>query len=158
MVKVILIWQKKIPKVDLHVQTNKQCCTWLCSIYPAAISSRTHYLLRNALDRDIIARRTEIFANSFIPSSVTLCNSLPPETKSLLYLSLFKSNILQMFNVSSIHEYYLVCERNMSVLHTRLRNKCSGLNLDLFNNHVTNSPSCTCGHFIESAEHYFFQC
>ena len=63
-----------------------------------------------------------------------------------------------MFNVSSIHEYYLVCERNMSVLHTRLRNKCSGLNLDLFNNHVTNSPSCTCGHFIESAEHYFFQC
>ena len=43
----------------------------------------------------------------------------------------------------------------MSVLHTILLNKCSDLKLDLFDNHVTNSPSCTCGHFIESAEHEF---
>jgi len=44
----------------------------LSSIYPNAVSNRLHYPLRNALDRDIMARRTEIFATSFIPSSVTL--------------------------------------------------------------------------------------
>ena len=48
------------------------------------------YTLRNALVRDIIARRTDIFANSFIQSSVKLWNDLPPEVKSLQFLSLFK--------------------------------------------------------------------
>ena len=30
----------------------------------------------------------------------------------------------------------------MSVLHVRLRNKCSGLNSDLFRNHIRNNPLC----------------
>ena len=30
----------------------------------------------------------------------------------------------------------------MSVLHARLRNKCSGLNGDLFRNHIRNNPFC----------------
>ena len=43
---------------------------YLSSIYPNAVSNRLHYPLRNALDRDIMARRTELFASSFIPSSL----------------------------------------------------------------------------------------
>ena len=75
---------------------------YLCSIYLNAVGNRSHNPLRNTLDRDIIARRTDIFANSFIPSSVTLWNDLPPDVRSLQSLSLFKSKILQTFNASKV--------------------------------------------------------
>ena len=48
--------------------------------------------------------------------------------------------------------------RQLSVLHTRIRNNCSDLQLELFNNHVSDNAFCSCGHCIESAEHYFFRC
>ena len=43
-------------------------------------------------------------------------------------------------------------------MHTRIRNNCSNLHFDLFNNHLRESPNCDCGYEIENAEHYFFQC
>ena len=46
----------------------------------------------------------------------------------------------------------------MSVLHARLRNKCSGLNRDLFRNHIGNTPLCDLCDVVENAYHYFFQC
>ena len=44
----------------------------------------------------------------------------------------------------------------MSVLHARLRNKCSGLNGDLFRNHIRNYPLCDLCDVVEDAYHYFF--
>ena len=128
---------------------------YLSSIYPNAVSNRSHYPLRNALDRDIMARRTEIFATSFIPSSVTLWNNLPSDMKSLQSLSVFKSRILQTFNVSDVPKYYLVGDGNMSVLHTRIRNQGSDINFHLYLNHIKDNASCSCGYQIENAEHYF---
>ena len=46
----------------------------------------------------------------------------------------------------------------MSVLHVRLRNKCSGLNSDLFRNHIHNNTLCDLCDAVEDAYHYFFQC
>ena len=75
---------------------------YLCSIYPNAVSNRSQYPLRNALYIDTIARRIDIFAKSFIPSSVKLWNDLPPDVKPLQSLTLFKSKILQTFNASKV--------------------------------------------------------
>ena len=46
----------------------------------------------------------------------------------------------------------------MSVLHERLRNKCSGLNSDLFRNRIRSNPLCDLCDVVEDAYHYFFQC
>ena len=46
----------------------------------------------------------------------------------------------------------------MSVLHARLGNNCSGLNSDLFRNHIRNNPLCDLYDVAEDAYHYFFQC
>ena len=46
----------------------------------------------------------------------------------------------------------------MSVIHAHLRNKCSGLNSDLFRNHSRNNPLCDLYDMVEDAYHYFFQC
>ena len=105
-----------------------------------------------------MARRTEILATSFIPSSVTLLNNLPPDMISLQSLSVFKSIMMQTFNVSDVLTHYLLGDRNMSVPHTRIRNQCSDLNFHLYLNHIKDNASCSCGYPIENAEHYFFHC
>ena len=46
----------------------------------------------------------------------------------------------------------------MSVLHAMLRNKFSGLNSDLFRNHIRNTPLCDLLDVVEDAYHYLFQC
>ena len=46
----------------------------------------------------------------------------------------------------------------MCALHARLRNKCSGLNRDLFRNHISNNPLFDLCDVVEDAYHYFFQC
>ena len=48
--------------------------------------------------------------------------------------------------------------RRLSVLHARIRNNCSNLNLDLFNNFLRPDPTCSCQVEPENAEHYFLRC
>ena len=40
----------------------------------------------------------------------------------------------------------------------QLRNAKSQLNLDLYNDHLSNSPACTCGATTESTQHFFLEC
>ena len=54
--------------------------------------------------------------------------------------------------------YYIQGNRKPSVLHARLRNHCSNLNLYLCNNHIRDNPLCDCLRNVESAEHFFFEC
>ena len=46
----------------------------------------------------------------------------------------------------------------MPVLHARVRNSCSGLNSDLFRNHISNNYLYDLCNLAEDAYHYFFQC
>ena len=52
--------------------------------------------------------------------------------------------------------YFTIGKRYISVLHERLRNRCSGLNSDLFRNHIRNNPLCDLFEMVEDAYHYFF--
>ena len=54
--------------------------------------------------------------------------------------------------------YYIHGNRKLSILHVRLRNHCSNLNFDLYNNHIRDNPLCDCLRNVESAEHFFFEC
>ena len=89
----------------------------------------------------------------FIAVDAVLLND---ERSKTIYV--FKSKILQTFNASKVPSCYCVGDRKLSLLHTRLRNKCSDLKFDLFTNHFKNSASCVCGHLVENAEYFFFHC
>ena len=78
--------------------------------------------------------------------------------KSLQSLSSFKSYILRSFAVPVVPKYFFVGQRKLSIIHTRIRNKCSDLNYDLFSNHLRPDCACSCGYPIEDTEHYLFQC
>ena len=127
-------------------------------IFPRNVSTRTIYSLRNIHQIDSIACRTELLARSFIPSAVSLWNELPDDVKSLQSLSSFKSYILGRLSAPVVPKYFFVGQRRLSVIHTRIRNKCSDLKYDLFFNHICSDCACSCGYAIEDAEHYFFQC
>ena len=45
--------------------------------------------------------------------------------------------------ITKVPSFYLTGDRYLSVLHARIRNKCSNLNNDLFNNHLSPTPYAT---------------
>ena len=54
--------------------------------------------------------------------------------------------------------YYTIGDRKASILHTRLRNRCSSLRGDLFRCNLLDICHCECGNETESVEHYFLHC
>lgn len=118
-----------------------------------------NYNLRNANDLTTIVRRTELFSNSFIPSSITSWNNLSPEVKNLNTISQFKNALKRtIFKTNQIPKHFLLGNRFLSVMHARLRNGCSNLNNDLFMNHLQVFKHCSCGFHTEDTDHFLFQC
>ena len=92
----------------------------------------TPYNLRNDTNFVTLPRRTEIYSRSVIPSSIDLWNELDADIRDSTTLSSFKNKLKKMFNPPNVPKFYLNGERFSTVHHTRIRNKCSNLNNDLF--------------------------
>ena len=61
-------------------------------------------------------------------------------------------------NATKVPSYYTYGNGILAIWHSRLRNQCSSLNFDLYNNHVANDPFFGCNEEIEDAVHFFFEC
>ena len=86
-------------------------------------------------------------------------NSLDDNLKYIPTLPTFKKrNIGSKFSIAHVPPYFTIRNRYMSVLHARLRNKCSGLNSDLFSHHIRNNPLCDLCNVVDDPYHHFFQC
>ena len=119
---------------------------YISNIMPPFVSERTEYSLRNAADISVLSRRTEIYSRSFFPSSVDYWNKLPLSVRSADSLSAFKQLLKRsMFRSPEIPNYFVSGQRISSVYHCRIRNNCSNLNEDLFNNHLKPTAACDCG-------------
>lgn len=104
--------------------------------------------------------RTNNYFDSFIPS---MCRTANTNDKTLL-----ESNTLQNFKLqldkNKIHEMESVKifknegDRRANIVLTQLRNKCSDLNFDLHNDHLKDSPECTCTNNLETVSHFFQEC
>ena len=96
---------------------------------------------------------------AFIPSAVSDWNNLNNNMREIntyvSFRSTFKNDVLGTTHVPS---YFLKGQRRWAVLHERLRNNCSDLKSNLFQNHLTNSLSSSCGSINENTIHYFFEC
>ena len=61
-----------------------------------------------------------------------------------------------MWRKNSAH--FLCGNRYLSVLHTRIRNKCSALKEDLHSANLISNANCICGYQNENAEHFLLFC
>ena len=143
----------------MYKAVNGEIPEYISDLIPHFVRDVTNYPLRNNNNLTIPFTRTETSRKSCIPSSVSLWNSLDENTRNSSSLSCFKNN-LRIFRTdgNQVPQYYLCGERYWLVLHTRIRNNCSSLNNDLYNNHLSLDPYCNCGNEIEDAEHFFFNC
>ena len=125
-------------------------------LIPPLVGNRTQHELRYSQNFDNLYARTNLLQKSCIPFSVCLWNNLEQEIRNSTSISSFKSKESKMTEPTKIPNIYCIGNRNISVLHARLRNKCSNLNEDLYQNHLRLDPMCECGNESENAKHYFF--
>ena len=123
---------------------------------PPLASSINPYHRRRPSERRPPSAKTEIYKQSFFPSTTILWNSLPIEIQTCSSLSLFKSFLSRNDPLCPPRVYY--GDRFVQITHCRLRIGMSDLNFDLFNRHLLLDKSCRCGYAVESARHFFLYC
>jgi hypothetical protein len=129
---------------------------YLTNLLPPLVSSYNPYHRRRPLERQTPLCKTELYRNSFFPSTTKLYNELPlllQQSTSLGELKRFLKS-----SDSNVPPYYYYGNRTDQIIHCRLRLKMSDLNNDLFNRHLIEHHSCSCGNPCETAEHYLLQC
>ena len=72
-------------------------------------------------------------------------------TKSKEIPRLYTLNQTNIF----VPKYVFVGDTHPPVLHTRLCNKCSALNYEIYLKNLTDTTLCRCG-YIGTSEHFFF--
>ena len=128
---------------------------YLSQLVPQPVSAHVQYNLRNTQNLNVPFCRTNIYYNSFLPTVIREWNALPPEVKNADTLDMFKSRL--KINKTNTPPHYYTGNRKAQILHTRLRNKCSALNEDLFSKGIVDTALCQCG-LVESTHHFFFIC
>ena len=128
---------------------------YLADLIPPTVQETTRYSLRNSDHIQNYRTNTNLFLDSYFPSTIRAWNNLPTEIKNATSLSIFKSLLNR--NMQRPPKYFNAGHRIGQILHARLRMGCSSLNSDLYRKHIVASPSCHCGAF-ESAKHFLFHC
>ena len=79
--------------------------------------------------------RLDLYRNSIFPATINTRNSLPQSLREIPNLNSFKESLTE--RTISVSKFYFSGERKYAILHTRLRNKYSNPNHDLFTNHIS---------------------
>jgi hypothetical protein len=63
---------------------------------------------------------------------------------------------MKLVNRQTVKRYMYIGPLSQCIaLYSRMRNKCSALNADLYHANLIVNNNCLCGYFNENAEHYF---
>ena len=136
--------RRKYQKLNfMYKALNNMVPEYIFDIIPSFVRDQTNYPLRNRNDLTVPINRTEIFRKSCIPLSTSLWNSLDNNFNEIPSFEGFKKQLKDIYlNATKVPSYYTYNYRILAIWHARLRNQCSSLNFDLYNNHVANDPSC----------------
>jgi hypothetical protein len=97
-------------------------------------SDVNNYNLRNNQNYVPLRCRLRTSTCSFIPSTVSLWNTLDISIRNSLSLTLLKNRVKD--DTHKPPEYYNEGPRELNILHTRLRHHCISLNADLSRIHI----------------------
>lgn len=128
---------------------------YLSALVPQSFEETTHYELRNASNVRQPLTRTQLYFNSFIPSSIRLWNDLPTEARDASSPKSFQYQMNK--NLQKPPKYFTIGIRFAQIQHARLRTSCSCLNQHLFSKNIVTDPYCHCG-AVETTKHFLFEC
>ena len=141
----------------MYKAVNGMVPPYISDLIPPTVANVSRYELRNSENISRIPIRTSTFSKSCIPSAINAWNNLQAPLRECESYNSF-CYTLKTISQHKIPNYFIDGNRKFSILHARLRNFCSNLNQDLFDNHLRIDPSCSCLRDVETAEHYFFKC
>ena len=164
-----LNWDTLSERRDVHalVMFNKiitgNCPQYLSNLIPKKVGEVCRYAVRNADDYIVPRWRLECHKQSFFPRIITIWNNLDSSYKTILVCELFKSSLskshLKKKRSRKLKAFMNFGSRDINIITSRLRMKCSSLNSDLYYSlHAIDSPACQCGAPIENSKHYFEAC
>ena len=125
-----------------HQMMNNACPDYLSDLLPPVALTTNPYHRRRPYERIVPPFRTELYRNSFFPST-TLLYFLASSSISEVRCCLTMNN-------GKVPSYYYSGKRIGQIIHCRLRRD---LNFDLVSGHHTDNPLCACGHPLETAKH-----
>ena len=141
---------------NFYKMKNHIAPQYLCNMIPEQPNTNEYNLRGNSAVRTVKCR-TDVYARSFLPDTIKLWNHLTPETKNIETVSNFKKSLAKQTSKTIIFDLNYG-SRLCQIIHSRLRLCCSDLNADKYSRHIAENPSCSCGHPIENAAHFFFSC
>ena len=147
--------RKKHKIIHFHKMVHGQVPEYLRNLVPPKICESHTHNTRQADNINLTKYKTTHYKNSFLPSTISLWNSLPDDVKKNPSISHLKRHLNK--NIKPPPPYFLTGSRQVQILHTRLRMNCSSLKYHLFSKNIVDSPLCVCGK-IEDTKHYFLEC
>ncbi len=128
----------------------------LKSLIPLQVHETIQYNLRQGNSLRLVKANSNAYRNSFVPTAVKAWNNLNDETRNIPTLCQFKRKIKG--NKVKMKDRLNVGSRKGQIMLSRIKIGHSGLNKNLYDNHISESPQCDCGASNEDANHYFFSC
>ena len=128
---------------------------YLCTLVPPLIGQVTQHNLRNVTNTRTISCNSQLYYNSFLPSTVRAWNDLPVELRNSESLDIFKNRLNA--SITKPPKYYYSGQRTLQIHHTRQCTNCSSLNSHIFSKNIIEDPSCLCG-ALENTHHYLLNC
>ena len=120
--------------------------TFLSDLITPIVGQSNNYYLRNADHIQGFRSNSNLFSDSFFPSTIKAWNNLPNEVREMTSVSAFKKYLNR--NKLQSPYYCHVGSHLCQILHARLRMQCSALHADLYRKNIVESPSCKhCGDF-----------
>ena len=125
---------------------NKEAPDYLYELVPHLVEANVNYNLRNSHNIHIPFNRLSVYQNSYFPCTIQAWNSLDLTIRNLPTLSSFKLKLQQILYTKRRNpQYHSIGDHFLNVLHSRMRNKCSALNADLYHANVIVNYNCLCG-------------
>ena len=116
---------------------------YLQSILPPLVQNTTNYNLSNSNILRSIHANTNLFYNSFFPSTIRAWNGLSEDIKNSPSVAAFKYRLNR--DTHPPPKYFNAGTRMGQILHARIRMECSVLNSNLYRKNIVPSHSCSCG-------------
>ena len=101
--------RKRHKLLMFHKMINHQCLEYLSNLVPLLVSTTNPYHRRRPHERVFPAHKTELYANSIIPSTTQLWNTLPQTIQTNPSISLLKK---YSYTLWFLYIIILVLERN----------------------------------------------
>ena len=138
---------------------HKLTPSYLSIQVPSHVGAATIHNLRNSNDLRQLPFKTQLYGNSFLPSSVREWNHLSEDIGTAVSIQTFKQRIdPNKKNSKCFLRYSNLGRRFGQIILARCRLGCSDLNADKFNRFLIENSSCSCGHIYEDPTHFFLYC